>query len=107
MDDLTSIPPGVPRNGMEPVTSGAVAGRPPVAARLAVLGIFFLNGLALASWVVRIPAVQEKLDLSEGLLGIALLGTVSASIASWLIQRVSEIESDEADTQRRLEELTA
>src|SRR5215211_2835924 len=78
---------------MEPVSSGAIAARPLVAARLAVLGIFFLNGLALASWVVRIPAVQEKLTLSEGLLGLALLGAAVGALAAmpatgWLVARV-------------------
>jgi MFS family permease len=75
------------------VSSGAIAARPLVAARLAVLGIFFLNGLALASWVVRIPAVQEKLTLSEGLLGLALLGAAVGALAAmpatgWLVARV-------------------
>ncbi len=93
MDDLISIPPDVPRDGMESVTTGAMARRPPVAARLAVLGIFFLNGLALASWVVRIPAVQEKLDLSEGLLGLALLGSAVGALAAmpttgWFVARL-------------------
>ena len=63
------------------------------AARLAVLGIFFLNGLALASWFVRIPSVQEKLVLSEGLLGIALLGAAVGALAAmpatgWLVARL-------------------
>ncbi|MDQ5819733.1 MAG: MFS transporter, partial [Actinomycetota bacterium] len=75
------------------MTTGAIAGRPPVAARLAVLGIFFLNGLALASWVVRIPAVQEKLTLSEGLLGLALLGSAVGALAAmpttgWFVARL-------------------
>ena len=75
------------------MSSGAIAARALVAARLAVLGIFFLNGLALASWVVRIPAVQEKLTLSEGLLGLALLGAAVGALAAmpatgWLVARV-------------------
>ncbi len=63
------------------------------AARLAVLAIFFLNGFGFASWVVRIPAIQEKLALSEGLLGLALLGLASGSLVSmplagWLVSRL-------------------
>jgi MFS family permease len=63
------------------------------AARLAVLAIFFLNGFGFASWVVRIPAIQEKLALSEGLLGLALLGLaigslVSMPLAGWLVSRL-------------------
>ncbi|QIN77627.1 MFS transporter [Rubrobacter marinus] len=66
---------------------------PPLrAARLAVLAIFFLNGFAFASFVVRIPAVQEKLALGEGLLGLALLGVSLGSLSSmpitgWLVSR--------------------
>ncbi len=61
-------------------------------ARLAVLAIFFLNGVGIATWVVRIPAVKEKLSLSAGLLGIALLGVAvgalaSMTVAGWLIAR--------------------
>lgn len=52
------------------------------AARLSVLAVFFLNGLAVASWFVRIPAVRDNLGLSEGLLGVALLGAaVGAMVA--------------------------
>jgi MFS family permease len=49
---------------------------------MAVLGIFFLNGFGFGSWAVRIPAVQEKLDLGEGLLGLALLGIAAGSLVS-------------------------
>src|SRR5215207_5002785 len=44
-------------------------------ARAAVVALFFLDGFGMASWVVRIPAVQRALDLSAGRLGLALLGT--------------------------------
>ncbi len=62
-------------------------------ARLAVLAVFFLNGFGFASWVVRIPAVQEKLGLGEGLLGVALLGAaigslVAMPLAGWMVSRV-------------------
>jgi MFS family permease len=58
---------------------GATAGR---ASRVAVVAIFFLNGVALASWFVRIPAIQEKLGLGEGLLGVALLGAAVGALVS-------------------------
>lgn len=62
-------------------------------ARFAVLGIFALNGFAFASWVVRLPAVQEKLGIGEGLLGAALLGAAAGSLVSmpatgWLVGRL-------------------
>jgi len=60
--------------------------------RLAVLAAFFVNGALLATWVSRIPAVQTRLNLSEGALGIVLLGMgvgvlVALSLASTLIGR--------------------
>ena len=62
------------------------------AARVAVLTIFFVNGATIASWVPHIPLVQEKLGLSEGLLGLALLGVAlgavfSLTLSGWLIAR--------------------
>ncbi len=61
-------------------------------ARLAVAAVFFINGVALGSWFVRIPAVQQGLSLGEGLLGLALLGAavgalVSMPLAGALISR--------------------
>lgn len=61
-------------------------------ARLAVVTIFFLNGFGFASWVVRIPAVQGRLGLGEGTLGLVLLsiavGALSAmSVTGWLSAR--------------------
>lgn len=63
-------------------------------ARLAVLAAFFVNGALLATWVSRIPAIQQKLNLSEGMLGIVLLGMgvgvlVALSLAGGLIGRFS------------------
>ncbi|HEU4538838.1 MAG TPA: hypothetical protein VFS00_32185, partial [Polyangiaceae bacterium] len=55
---------------------------PPRAARLAVAAIFFVNGAGFANWVVRIPAVRERLGLGEAALGTALLGVaVGAMLA--------------------------
>jgi MFS family permease len=50
--------------------------------RLAVLGVFFANGVVIGTWVVRIPAVQQRLGLGEGLLGIALLGAAVGALAA-------------------------
>ena len=41
--------------------------------RLAVGAMFFINGAAVATWASRIPAIQDKLQLGTGPLGIALL----------------------------------
>ena len=56
------------------------------ASRLAVLAVFFTNGVVIGTWVVRIPAIKENLALGEGLLGVALLGAaVGALIAMPLV----------------------
>ena len=52
----------------------------PVAARVAVLGVFSINGFVLANWFVRIPAIQQELSLGEGLLGVALLGAAVGAL---------------------------
>ena len=54
----------------------------PRVARLAVAVYFFLTGATFASWATRIPAVQTKLGLSPGELGVALLGTAAGELVS-------------------------
>ena len=54
----------------------------PRAARLAVLTLFFVNGTVLSSWVPHIPLIKERLGLSEGVLGLALLGTAVGAITA-------------------------
>lgn len=70
----------------------APVGAPPRAARLAVMVLFFIAGAPTGSWFVRIPTVQDRLDLSDGLLGVALLGMAIGSLLAmpatgWLIAR--------------------
>jgi MFS family permease len=65
----------------------------PTAARFAVFSAFLLNGIAGGNWFVRIPAIQDNLDLSKSQLGLALLGMplgaiVAMPIAGLLISRV-------------------
>ncbi|MDP9352026.1 MAG: MFS transporter [Chloroflexota bacterium] len=62
-------------------------------ARLAVALVFLVNGTVLANWVSRIPAIQQGLGLSEGILGFALLGAAVGALfsmptAGWLISRI-------------------
>jgi MFS family permease len=51
-------------------------------ARVGTAAIFFLNGVAVASWAVRIPAVREALELSKGTLGLVLLAAAVGSLVS-------------------------
>ena len=53
--------------------------------RIAVLGIFLINGAIFANWVTRIPHVRQALSLSEGQLGLALLGTSCGVILGLLM----------------------
>ncbi|MGH3239111.1 MAG: MFS transporter [Spirillospora sp.] len=43
-------------------------------ARVAVTLAFVVHGLLVAAWVARIPKIKEQLALSEGSMGVALLG---------------------------------
>lgn len=51
-------------------------------ARATVSAIFFLTGAGTANWAVRIPAVQERLALGEGRLGLALLGVSAGALVA-------------------------
>jgi MFS family permease len=68
-------------------------------ARVATAAIFFLNGFGFASWVSRIPAVRQALNLTDGALGTALLATgVGALVAFPLAGRGSVISGASALT---------
>jgi MFS family permease len=68
----------------------ALDGAPSVAAQVWSLRfVFFTLGLAYASWVARIPAFRDELQLSHDQLGLALLlggiGAIAAfPVARWL-----------------------
>jgi MFS family permease len=62
------------------------------AAWWAVVARFLLHGLIVSTWVSRIPAIQSALGLSNGLLGLCLLGTavgsvVAVPVTGWLVAR--------------------
>ena len=40
--------------------------------RVAIVGYFFILGVATATWAARLPAIKESLHLSDGRLGLAL-----------------------------------
>jgi predicted MFS family arabinose efflux permease len=54
--------------------SGIQVAYPYQRARLAVMTAFFINGALFANWVSRIPTIQTQLNMSEGTLGLVLLG---------------------------------
>ncbi|MGH3744232.1 MAG: MFS transporter [Mycobacteriales bacterium] len=62
------------------------------APRRAVAVVFVLHGLLFASWTAHIPAVKGHLHLTDGSLGLALLGAPVGSalltaVAGWLLPR--------------------
>ena len=52
----------------------------PKQARAAVTAIFLLNGLIFGAWAARIPAVRDRVGLSDGELGIVLACAAVGSI---------------------------
>lgn len=51
--------------------------------RYALAAMFFINGALFANWAARIPDVQARIGLTEGTLGLALLG-MSVGVVSGL-----------------------
>ena len=54
--------------------------------------MFLVHGLVVSTWVSRIPAVQARLGLNNGVLGVTLLGTACGSVLAiplcgWLVTR--------------------
>lgn len=73
-------------------TSETSSWHPPTAARIATASLFFINGALFATWVSRIPAIQEKLGLDPQSLGLALLGValgalIAMPVAGWCITK--------------------
>lgn len=62
--------------------SGASGAGRLLKARFAVAYLFFLNGMLFASWVSRIPLIQQELGLSHGVLGAALLCVAAGAVIS-------------------------
>ncbi|MFI7024630.1 MFS transporter [Micromonospora sp. NPDC049900] len=63
-----------------PVSSGPP--RAVLAARNGVAVVFALNGLAVATWFSRVPAVRDGLELSPGRLGLLLLAMSIGAIVA-------------------------
>lgn len=69
-------------------------------ARRSVAGYFFVNGVAVSSWVARIPDIKERLDLGDGLLGAALLVAAAGTVAGLAIvgRYIDRIGADSVST---------
>ncbi|HEU4740111.1 MAG TPA: MFS transporter, partial [Meiothermus sp.] len=52
--------------------------------RVAISAYFVLHGFATGTWISRIPAEQERLDLSAAVLGVVLLGNMAGALLAGL-----------------------
>jgi MFS family permease len=76
-----------------PVSRPLATPRNLIAWRNAVFAIFFVSGLAMASWVARLPAVRDGLGLRLDQVGILIFGLSAGSVlgliaASGLLARL-------------------
>jgi fucose permease len=53
--------------------------------RNGIFVVFWLCGLAIASWLARVPAIKEALDVSTAEMGVLLFGLAAGSIAGLLV----------------------
>ena len=65
---------------------------PPVTVRSALIGwrnavfaVFFVSGLGLASWMSRVPAVRDGLELNTAQVGLLIFGLSAGSVLGLLI----------------------
>ena len=49
------------------------------------MAVFFTQGLLFASWTAHIPQVKAHLDLTDGSLGLALLGAPLGAVSAMLV----------------------
>lgn len=63
-----------------PALAGAVR-----RARRTATAVFLVHGLLFASWAAHIPHVKGRLDMSDGTLGLALLGTPLGSVLAMVL----------------------
>ncbi|QEO09086.1 MFS transporter [Protaetiibacter larvae] len=68
-------------------TSPARTARPAHATawRNATFAVFALNGLGAATWVIRIPAIRDHLELSTSAVGYLIFGVSAGSIVGLLL----------------------
>src|SRR3954454_9758814 len=48
----------------------------------AMMACFLVHGLVVSTWVSRIASMKTTLDLGDGALGLALLGTAIGSVSA-------------------------
>jgi MFS family permease len=64
------------------MTATATEDRALRSAARAIAFVFFANGAMLGAWGSRIPAIRDRLELSDGQLGIALAGLAAGALVA-------------------------
>jgi MFS family permease len=73
----------VNRNPMQISSTGGSGAAPAgTLARIATAVFFFVFGFMVASWIAHIPTIKNRLGISSGQLGMALLGIAIGSLIS-------------------------
>lgn len=89
MEQTTIQNPAFATRTVQPVDAGVTLSN----VWWAVVARFVIHGLVMSTWISRIPAIKASLGLSDGALGLALLGTAAGSLPAipacgWLVNKV-------------------
>jgi predicted MFS family arabinose efflux permease len=76
----------------QPPSGAVAAGLPLRRPAIAVGAVFFVNGATYSSWTPRLPELQRELGISDGALGLTLVGMglgglAATSFSGWLVDR--------------------
>jgi predicted MFS family arabinose efflux permease len=76
----------------QPLPGAVAAGAPLRRPAIAVGAVFFVNGATYSSWTPRLPELQRELGISDGALGLTLVGMglgglAATSFSGWLVDR--------------------
>ena len=75
-----------------PLSDAVAADVPLRRSAIAIGAVFFVNGATYASWTPRLPELQRELGISDGALGLTLVGMglgglAATSFSGWLVDR--------------------
>ncbi len=56
-----------------------------MSARASTTAMFVVNGAVVGAWIAQIPFIQERFDLSNGTLGLVILGVACGAILGTLV----------------------
>ena len=76
----------------QPLSDAVAADAPLRRSAIAIGAVFFVNGATYASWTPRLPELQRELGISDGALGLTLVGMglgglAATSFSGWLVDR--------------------